>query len=75
MAQMRVGRGSPLAGRSIAESRVRSRTGASIVGVLRGQELILNPKPELVIEAGDVLLMLGRKEQLAKAERLVRGRG
>ncbi len=75
VAQMRVGSGSPLAGRSIAESRVRSRTGASIVGVLRGQELILNPKPELVIEAGDVLLMLGRKEQLAEAERLVRGRG
>lgn len=73
IAQVRVSEDSPLALRSIAESRLRSRTGASIVAVLRGGELIPNPSPEEVIQPGDVLLMLGRKKELAEAERLVRG--
>lgn len=50
---------SPYGGRTIGEARVRTRTGVSIVAVLRGEQAIPAPGPDLEIEAGDYLVVVG----------------
>jgi TrkA domain protein len=50
---------SPYVGRTIGDARVRTRTGVSIVAVLRGEHAVPAPGPELPIEAGDYLVVVG----------------
>lgn len=57
---------STLEGRTLAESGIRLRTGASVIAVLRGEESIPNPPPQLRFERGDTLVVLGRREQVEK---------
>ncbi len=64
---------SPVAGLTLAESQIRSRTGAAVVAVKRGDEAISNPPPDTRLEAGDVVLILGTKEQVTAGEALLRG--
>ncbi|GIV96950.1 MAG: sodium/hydrogen exchanger [Herpetosiphonaceae bacterium] len=54
---------SPLAGQSIGAAAVRKRTGASIVTVLRGEQVLANPGPDLLLYAGDHLAILGTPAQ------------
>jgi TrkA domain protein len=58
--------GSPLAGQNLTESRIRLQTGASVIAVLRGEESISNPPPDLRFEPGDTLVVLGRREQVER---------
>jgi voltage-gated potassium channel len=47
-----------LAGKSVAEAGVRERSGVSIVAVVRGDEIAVNPDPALPLPAdGDILLI------------------
>jgi TrkA domain protein len=57
---------SPGAGRSIAELEIRQRTGMTVVAVLRGDETILSPEPTSLVLAGDRLVVIGRREDLAR---------
>ena len=54
-----------LAGRAIGELGVRARTGASIVALVRGDEAITNPGPDLTLEPGDTVSVVGTAEQRA----------
>ena len=56
--------GGPL-GRTIGDLGVRSETGVSILAVVRGDEVIPNPGPDLVLRAGDAVGVLGTPEQRA----------
>jgi CPA2 family monovalent cation:H+ antiporter-2 len=62
---------SPLAGRTIAESHLRSRTGASIVAISRGAALVTNPDVATRIEPADRLAVLGTADQVARAEEVI----
>jgi monovalent cation:H+ antiporter-2, CPA2 family len=69
-AQLRVvavDRSSPVVGKLIRELELRSRTGASVVGIERNGESIVNPGPDEEVRAGDKLLLLGSGDQLDKA--------
>jgi CPA2 family monovalent cation:H+ antiporter-2 len=57
--------GSPLAGRTIGELRVRPRTGASIVAVVRGGEVFTNPGADFTFAPGDAVSVLGVPDQRA----------
>jgi len=47
-------------------------TGATLLGIKnRQQDYLLNPKPEQIINAGDILIVMGAKEQVAELRRLV----
>ena len=50
---------SPFAGRTIGDTQARSRTGTSIVAVIRGDKAVPAPGPEFGLEAGDTLLVVG----------------
>jgi monovalent cation:H+ antiporter-2, CPA2 family len=59
---------SPFADRTIAELQIRSRTGASIVGVTRRGRLVPNPEGNTRLEIGDIVAVLGTPEQVAAFE-------
>jgi TrkA domain protein len=60
--------GSPFQGKTIADTKARTRTGVSIVAVLRGEQAVPAPEPSFRLEAGDVVVVVGTTrgiEQLA----------
>lgn len=64
--------GSAAVGTTIAEGAYRTRTGASIVAVLRGDTSIPAPGPEFTFEAGDVVVAVGTTAGLAQLRSLLR---
>jgi CPA2 family monovalent cation:H+ antiporter-2 len=56
----------------IGELALRSRTGASVVGIQRDGASIVNPGPEEELRAGDEVLLLGSRSHLESAEKLLR---
>ena len=63
----RVQDGSPLEGRSLAEADLRGKTGATVLAVQSNSEVHPNPAPATRLAPGDIVLVLGTSEQLAKA--------
>ena len=51
--------GSPYDGGTIGDTQARSRTGVSIVAVLRGDRAIPAPSPQERLAAGDTLVVVG----------------
>jgi monovalent cation:H+ antiporter-2, CPA2 family len=60
---------SPFHGRTLGELQVRSATGASIVGIVRGGALMANPDGQARFEAGDLLAVLGTRDQIGRFEK------
>ncbi|MFM8331944.1 MAG: cation:proton antiporter [Candidatus Methylumidiphilus sp.] len=60
--------GSPLDGLTLEQSALRSRTGATVVAVMRDGTMRLNPAMSIVFQADDRLGLLGDAEQIAAAE-------
>jgi TrkA domain protein len=57
--------------RTIADAEVRSRTGVSIVAVLRGEEAHAAPGPDFRFAAGDTAVVVGTPEGIATATSLL----
>lgn len=66
--------GSPYAGREIRHTRLRERTGVSIVAVVRGDQTFPSPGPEFRLEAGDTLVVVGTPGGIQQAVKLLQGR-
>ena len=62
---------SPFVGTTIGEGRLRSRTGASIVAVVRGETTVAGPGPDYRFEGGDVAVAVGTAEGLAQLRELL----
>ena len=56
---VRLGEASSLAARTIAQSAIRQRTRASVVGVLRDGALHTNPEPDFLLLPGDLVAIIG----------------
>jgi monovalent cation:H+ antiporter-2, CPA2 family len=69
LAWVRVPDDSPFEGRTLRELDVRSSTGASIVGIIRGGSLLANPDGGARLEAPDLVAVLGTRDQIARFER------
>jgi TrkA domain protein len=54
-----VAAGSPAVGASIGEGAYRTRTGASIVAIVRGETTIAAPGPDARFASGDVVVAVG----------------
>jgi TrkA domain protein len=68
-----VGAESPFAGGVLGDTRARTRTGASIVAVVRGEDVIASPGPGQSLRAGDVLVVIGTRRGIADVQRIVQG--
>jgi len=55
---------SPLAHKSLAESRIGKQLGLAVAGVWHGRQAIFSPLPDQVIQPGDILLIVGREERV-----------
>ena len=62
---VRLPEGSPLGGRTIGELGVRTKSGASIVAIVRDDLVLANPGPDARFEPGDLVGVLGSPEQRA----------
>lgn len=60
-------------GKTIAEGRVRERTGVTVLGIIRGDDTIVNPKANMKLYAGDVLMVAGASDQFSTFEAFCRG--
>ncbi|WP_423793300.1 potassium channel family protein [Methanocaldococcus indicus] len=69
-----VNKNSPLVNKSIKEANIRRRTGATIVGIKRGDEFFINPSPEFIIKEGDILYVLGTNESIEYFKLLLEGK-
>jgi len=54
---------SSLANNTIAHLQIRKLTGVSIIAIIRGEERIPNPHPDIVLQPGDTLVCIGTREQ------------
>jgi TrkA domain protein len=62
---------SAMAGATIAEGELRTRTGSSVVAVVRGDETIAAPGPDHRFAAGDVVVAVGTADGLAQLRDLL----
>jgi CPA2 family monovalent cation:H+ antiporter-2 len=64
--------GSPVIGKSIKNLKIRTATGATVVGVYRGKEFLPNPDYNFIFQAGDVVAIIGKNEQRNLFEGMIR---
>ncbi len=68
---LRLDAGNPLIGRTIADADLRARTGASVVAIMRGRQLLANPKSLTRFEVEDRVGFIGEPEQIQAVEKLL----
>ncbi|MFF8605688.1 cation:proton antiporter regulatory subunit [Streptomyces sp. NPDC015346] len=71
--QVEVRASSPYAGRPLGLTRARTRTGASIVAIVRGENVIASPAADETLQAGDVLVVIGTREGIADVDEIIQG--
>lgn len=62
---------SPAVGRLIRQLELRTRTGASVVMIERQDQRIINPSPDEELRAGDAVLVIGGRDQVGQARRIL----
>ena len=62
---------SALNGQTLADANLRARTGASVIAILRDGQLLANPKSLTVFQPGDRVGLVGEKEEIETAEKLL----
>lgn len=70
---MKIVDNSPIIGKTLGETNIRSLTGASVVALIRNGRLIANPKSMTIFEADDRIGIIGEPEQVENAQNLMNG--
>jgi TrkA domain protein len=68
---IRIRPGSPQMGATIGEGRLRTRTGTSVVALVRGNDTLPAPGPDETLESGDVVVAVGTQEGLRQLHDLL----
>ena len=71
--QLTVEAGSPYAGRTLGDTQARTLTGASIVAVLRGGEVLASPGPDFRFQARDGVVVVGTREGVEGVAQILSG--
>jgi TrkA domain protein len=69
--QVQIRPGSPFVDRPLGETRARTRTGASIVAIVRNEEVLASPGPAEILRLHDVLVVIGTEAGIAGVEQAV----
>ena len=56
--------------KTILELNIRAKYGINIIGLKRGDDILVSPAPSLLLHEGDVLMVLGNTDSLKKLDRL-----
>ena len=70
---VRIRPGSSQIGSTIGDGRLRTRTGTSVVALVRGDQTVPAPGPEVAFESGDVVVAVGTPEGLRQLRALLEG--
>jgi TrkA domain protein len=70
--QLPVNEGTPFDGRPLGDTALRSRTGVSVVAVMRAGEAHPSPMPDFILTAGDLLVVVGTNEGLDNAVKILK---
>jgi voltage-gated potassium channel len=65
-----VEKGAKIANKKVREVRIKEKIGVSIVAIIREGKVIANVGPEDEIKEGDTVVVIGKKDSLAKLEEL-----
>lgn len=68
MEEVIVDPGSCLVGKTLSSSGIKQQTGSIILAILRNNQVISNPSAAELILQGDILIVLGMREQLRHLE-------
>lgn len=63
---------SAYAGKTIGDARVRTRTGVSVVAIVRGEDAVPAPGPGEQLQSGDYLVVVGTARGVEQAVELLR---
>jgi TrkA domain protein len=69
--QVHIREGSPFVDRPLGDTRARTRTGASIVAIVRDEEVLASPGPAEPLRAGDVLVVIGTEDGISGVSNIV----
>ncbi len=70
---MHLNENSQLVNQTLAEANIRSRSGASIVALIRDNQLVANPKSSTQFAAGDRIGVIGENDQVESARQIIEG--
>lgn len=63
---------SPYVGRTIGDAQLRSRTGVSVVAIVRGDDAVPAPGPDARLDNGDYLVVVGTGRGVEQAVEVLR---
>ncbi len=69
--QVHIVAGSPFVDHPLGDTRARTRTGASIVAIVRNEEVLASPGPAEILHARDVLIVIGTEDGIAGVEQII----
>lgn len=69
--QVLVGTDSPYVDRPLGDTQARTRTGASIVAIVRDEEVLPSPGPAEFLRAGDTLVVIGTSDGINRVTRIL----
>ena len=69
--QVAIREGSRYAGRLLGDTKARTRTGASIVAIVRDEQVLASPGPDEELRAHDVLVVIGTADGITAVRQLV----
>jgi voltage-gated potassium channel len=70
MEQLTIATESSVAGKDLIESQLRQRFNVIVIGIKKPDgKLLFNPQPQVVLEAGDTLILVGGKQNLAEMQK------
>jgi TrkA domain protein len=69
--RIEIGPDSPYTARPLGDTKARTRTGASIVAIVRDEDVLASPGPEEILAAGDVLVVIGTDDGIAGIENII----
>jgi TrkA domain protein len=64
--------GGPYDGRTLGDTQARTRTGASVVAVVRSGKVVASPRPDFQFFGGDVVVVIGTESGTAAVADLFR---
>lgn len=69
--QVHILAGSPFVDHPLGDTRARTRTGASIVAIVRNEQVLASPGPSEMLHVQDVLIVIGTEDGIAGVEKII----
>ncbi|MFW6196807.1 MAG: cation:proton antiporter regulatory subunit [Thermoplasmatota archaeon] len=63
---------SNIVGRKLKNSKIREKTGTTVIGIRKGDEFIPNPGSDVLIKPNDRLIVIGKIDNIHKLNRYVK---